>query len=398
MLGRSKCLGVLAACGTLVCAAAAPCAVGAKDFEVLYTFTGGSDGGYPDSPLISDSAGNLYGTAEVGGANSGYNGYGTIFKLAPDGTLTVLHAFDGADGDTPSGAIVMDKKGNIYGTTQRGGVNNVWGVVFKLAPSGKFKVLHSFAAGADGAEPEAGVIRDRAGNLYGTTFEGGAAGGGTVFKLAPDGTESVLHAFAGSGDGLNPVGGLAADTSGNLYGTTEYGGLDNYCGGNGCGTVFGIDAGGNERVLYSFVSYFQGGTDGQFPWGTPIVDLAGNVYGTTLAGGANGLGTVFVLTPAGNESVLYSFTGAKDGSFVESGLYRDRSGRLYGTTTGLNTTYGSAYKIAPNGKEITLHAFSGGNDGANPATDLAVDGTGYLAGTAPKGGQYGWGVVFRVKE
>ena len=383
---------------TLLGAALLPFPACAKSFQVLYTFTGGSDGGFPDSPLIADASGNLYGTTNVGGAGNGYNGFGTLFRLAPDGTLTVLHTFDGTNGSNPSGAIVMDKKGNIYGTTERGGANNVWGVVFKLTPGGEFKVLHSFGAASDGADPKGGVIRDRWGNLYGTTFEGGATGGGTVFEVARDGTETVLHSFNGFGDGLNPVGSVAADAAGNLYGTTEYGGLDNYCGGHGCGTVFTTDTSGNEKVLYSFVGTYQSGTDGEFPWGTPSVDAAGNVYGTTLAGGANGAGTVFELSPGGTETVLYSFTGGRDGEQPEAGLYRDSAGNLYGTNSGLDQAYGAAFKVGPKGTEVTLHTFSGGNNGANPTTDLAKAGIGYLVGTALKGGQYGWGVVFKVKE
>ena len=252
----------------------------------------------PRNGLIADSAGNLYGTTSGGGAS--YKG--VVFKLAPDGTETVLHSFPGfpSDGNSPYAGLIADSAGNLYGTTlSRDSVSHA-GVVFKLAPNGTAgwteTVLHSFTGfPTDGALPYAGLIADSAGNLYGATTGGGASGQGVVFKLAPDGTETVLHAFTGGSDGAYPgVGPLIADSAGNLYGTTQVGGA------SGQGVVFKLAPNGTggwtESVLYSFT----GGSDGGQPfYGSLIADGAGNLYGTTVGGGASGAGVVFKLSGTG---------------------------------------------------------------------------------------------------
>ena len=195
---------------------------------VLYSFTY-TDGAYPVAALIADRAGNLYSTTSSGGAS----GDGTVFKLTPGGTETVLYSFTGIpDGVYPEAGLIADRAGNLYGTTNQGGASNK-GTVFKLTPSETETVLHSFA-GADGALPVAALIADRAGNLYGTTYYGGASGDGTVFKLTPGGTETVLHSFTGIPDGVYPEAGLIADRADNLYGTTSFGGASGY------GTVFKV--------------------------------------------------------------------------------------------------------------------------------------------------------------
>ena len=256
----------------------------------------------PRNGLIADSAGNLYGTTSGGGAS--YKG--VVFKLAPDGTETVLHSFPGfpSDGNSPYAGLIADSAGNLYGTTlSRDSVSHA-GVVFKLAPNGTAgwteTVLHSFTGfPTDGALPYAGLIADSAGNLYGATTGGGASGQGVVFKLAPDGTETVLHAFTGGSDGAYPgVGPLIADSAGNLYGTTTGGGGGP--GASGQGVVFKLAPNGTggwtESVLYSFT----GGSDGGQPfYGSLIADGAGNLYGTTVGGGASGAGVVFKLSGTG---------------------------------------------------------------------------------------------------
>ena len=188
---------------------------------VLYSFTNGLDGGYPFGGLVRDSSGNLYGTTYSGGASS----VGTVFKVTKTGTETVLHSFaGGADGEYPYASLVRDSSGNLYGTTSEGGASNV-GTAFKVTPTGHETVLYSFAGGTDGANPFAGLVRDRKGNLYGTTEAGDSSGVGTVFKLTATGQETVLHTFTGgTTDGANPFGGLVRDAAGNLYGTTFVGG------------------------------------------------------------------------------------------------------------------------------------------------------------------------------
>ena len=221
--------------------------VAAQELTTLYPFTGtgSGDGAYPNAGLIADPAGNLYGTTQVGGADPSCNqapGCGTVFQLTASGTLTVLHSFIGSDGEQPFAGLIADAEGNLHGTTWGGGANGR-GTVFQLDTSGTLTVLYSFTGGSDGGDPTAGLIADAAGNLYGTTLEGGTTGScnrpygcGTVFQLTPSGTLTVLHSFTGS-DGASPEAGLLADAAGNLYGTTHSGGAGTSCV-QGCGTVF----------------------------------------------------------------------------------------------------------------------------------------------------------------
>jgi uncharacterized repeat protein (TIGR03803 family) len=292
--------------------------------SVLYSFQGGSDGIYPQGALFRDSAGNVYGTTYQGGI-PGANGYGTVFKLAPDGTETVLHAFAGKPGDgaNPNAGFIADKQGNLYSTTINDGANT-GGAVFEIAADGTETLLYSFCAQencADGRTPYGGVIADKKGNLYGTTYEGGTNDYGTVFKLAPDGTETVLHAFTGGSDGSYPDAGLIMK-DGNLYGTTYDGG-----GGSSSGTVFEVAADGTETVLHSF-----DGADGGNPADGLIEDSVGDFYGTTVAGGAKGFGIVFKLAPDGTETVLHAFKDGSDGAVPYGGLIV-KGGHLYGTTS-----------------------------------------------------------------
>ncbi len=365
---------------------AAPSGAIAKgsSFAVLYTFTGGNDGGVPETGLIADGAGNLYGTTFAG------CGYGTVFKLAPDGTETVLHCFNsGNDGGGPLGALIQDQAGNLYGTTYEGGADNS-GTVFTISASGTESVLYTFTGGADGSGPLASLIRDKQGNLYGTTGYGGASGNGAVFKLAPDGTETVLYSFTGGNDGGLPYGSLIRD-KGDLYGTTLFGGA------YGAGTVFKVAANGTETVLYAFT----GGTDGGFPGAGLIKDKAGNFYGTTSGGGI-GAGTVFKLAPDGTETVLYTFTGANDGGYPLDGLLADKNGNLYGTASGGGTdNSGAVFKVTPGGTESVLYSFTNGNDGSFPIGGLVKDSgntSGDLFGTAASAGADGNGTVFKLKK
>ncbi len=241
----------LASADTVCCAAlavvAAPTALAAPSETVLYSFGGGTDGGFPFGDLIMDSAGNLYGTTLTGGAASG--GCGTVFKLTLSGAETVFHSFNcDTDGSDPTSRLTADSAGNLYGTTNFGGASGV-GTVYKLTPSGTFSVLYSFSGSPDGAIPEGRLIADSAGNLYGTTLQGGTdcgAGCGTVFSITPNGTGTVLYSFAYT-DGAFPHAGLIADNAGNLYGTTGGGGA------SGNGTVFKLAGTGFPPVLPSTV-------------------------------------------------------------------------------------------------------------------------------------------------
>jgi len=300
--------------------------LGSTGETVLYNFTG-PDGKYPYAGVIRDSAGNLYGTTYSGGAS----GYGVVFKLDTTGTESVLYSFTGgADGASPYAALLQDSAGNLYGTATGGGIGgcipNGCGVVFKLDTTGTETVLYSFTGGTDGGYPGAGLIQDAAGNLYSTTFDGGASGAGVVFKLDTTGTETVLYSFTRGADGGGPKAGLIRDSAGNLYGTTEFGGA------SGFGVVFKLGMTGTETVLYSFT----GGADGANFSAGLIADSAGNLYGTTASGGASsgcggGCGVVFKLDTTGTETVLHSFTGGAGGAGPSGGLSQDSTGNLYGT-------------------------------------------------------------------
>ncbi len=357
--GRSSCPN---GCGVVF--KLAPDGSGGYTESVLYRFRGGSDGDNPSSRLIMDGAGNLYGTARGGGIRNCYHRStcGVVFKLAPDGsgsyTESILYRFrGGSDVATPFGRLIMDGAGNLYGTTSGGKgskCHDSCGVVFKLAPdaSGGYteSVLYRFRGGSHGDYPSGSLIMDEAGNLYGTTDNGGRSscpnGCGVVFKLAPDGndggyTESILYRFRGGTDGDEPSS-LIMDSSGNLYGTTNSGGRRS-CG-NGCGVVFKLAPDGNGGYTESILYRFRGGTDGDGPFGSLIMDGAGNLYGATFFGGTNGSrreryyvgdGVVFKLAPDGSggytESVLYRFRGGSDGDNPIGGLIMDSSGNLYGT-------------------------------------------------------------------
>jgi uncharacterized repeat protein (TIGR03803 family) len=385
--------------------------------QVLYSFSLG-DESQPSAALIMDSSGNLYGTTY--GLLEG--AYGTVFKLAPIGSggyiETTLHHFTGgSDGGGPLGSLIMDSAGNLYGTTTGGGGSN-GGTVFKLAPDGSGgyteSILYSFLKGNDGAEPYAGLIMDSAGNFYGTTLLGGSGGVGTAFKLAPNGsggyTESVLYSFTGSNDGAGPRAGLTLDAAGNLYGTTHDGG-----GASNLGVVFKLAPNGSgytESILHSFA----GVHDGNHPTASLIIDSSGNLYGTTgeVVESDVNMGTVFKLAPNGSggytESVLHDFTAIfpqSDGINPAGGLIMDSAGNLYGTTSyGTNNpeqtdlTYGTVFKLTPDGTggytESLLYNFLSGSDGAAPTAGLIMDTAGNLYGTTAGGGASNEGTVFKI--
>jgi uncharacterized repeat protein (TIGR03803 family) len=380
--------------------------------KVLHSFNpNDNDGLNPYAGLIFDRSGNLYGTTEYGGAQ----GYGIVFELTrgADGNWTekVLHSFGKAqDGAIPLAGVVFGANGHLYGTTYAGGSEGA-GAVFELTPSAKGtwteKVLHSFGENQDGVFPEAGLIFDENGNLYGTTTLGGTYNDGTVFELtrSADGnwTEKVLHSFTPNGhDALYPEATLIFDGIGNLYGTTYGGGT------YGNGTVFELTSGASEprtvRVLHSFKF---NGKDGFVPEAGLIFDPTGNLYGTTTEGGTYDNGTVFELTPNTNqtwtEKVLHSFDhNIPGGAIPLSGLAFDDIGNLYGTAyVGGAYGFGTAFELTPNADgnwtEKVLHSFNPGvHDGLSPSAGLILDASGHLYGTTLVGGTYGDGTVFEV--
>jgi uncharacterized repeat protein (TIGR03803 family) len=382
----------------------------AQTYQVLYSFQGTPDGSWPDANPILDSDGNLYGTSYQGGASF----YGSAYKLDTSGKETVLYSFLAGYGRNPTAGLIRDANGNSYGTTFMGGAYDQ-GTVFKLTKTGREIVLHSFNK-TNGEWPAAGLIMDEAGNLYGTTeYRNGS--GGEVFKLDKTGKETVLYTFYPQHNwagGAVPEAPLIRDAEGNLYSTTLAGGDASGC--PECGVVFKLDKKGKETVLHSFT----GPPDGERPVAGLVRDAAGNLYGTTTAGGTscsesyNGCGVVFKVDKAGRETVLYRFTGTGgDGASPYAGLVLDSAGNLYGTTAygGDLSCYapdgcGTVFKLDPTGKETVLHTFQGGTDGESPlgGEGLAIDAAGALYGTTVWGGDLscsayyssGCGTVFKL--
>ena len=315
-------------------------------------------------------------------------------------SFSVLHTFiiGPSDGANPFAGVVLDKSGNVYGMTEFGGSGS-WcptgcGVVFKVSTTGQESIQHNFLGNTkDGAYPVYNsLLSDGVGDVYGTTYEGGTFGAGTIFKLTAAGQEKVLYNFTGATDGGFPWGGLIRDSAGNFYGTTSERGSGTSCP-YGCGTVFKLDTTGKVTVLHSFSG---GTTDGAGPLAGVIRDSSGNLYGTTLGGGTYNLGTVFKIDSSGNETVLWSFSGP-EGMIPWGGLIRDGAGNLYGTAYSSAGSNGTVFKLSANGIFTVLHAFTfSGTDGAFPSGSLISDSSGNLYGTTVLGGSYGAGTVFKL--
>ena len=377
----------------------------AQTFTLLHEFGQPGDGAEPSSGVIVDPSGNVYGVTLNGGA---FN-YGIVFRLDAAGNESVLHNFLGGEGLSPGGGLFLDGAGNIYGTTatggtpENGGCAHGCGTVFKRDAAGVQTELYAFTGKTDGGAPDAALIRDAAGNFYGTGSIGGSqscfgAGCGVIFKLDAANQESVLYSFMDGTDGKYPHG-LVADPAGNLYGATYDGGT------YGKGGVFEVDQAGTFTVLHSFT----GGADSDNPTGLLVRDEAGNLYGTTYSGlfEAQGFGIVFKLDTQGKLTVLHSFTEATDGEYPTS-LLRDAAGNLYGVTLGGGTSsgcyYGSCgtvFKLDSSGNKTVLHNFTG-SDGQLP-NSLTTDKAGNLYGTTLGGGKgsqcayyKGCGVVFKL--
>ena len=378
---------------------------------VLHNFGGFSgDGGFPYGVLLYNK-GTLYGTTY----ETVPTGPGTVFKIATTGkNYKVLYNFcslpECGDGGGPldlSPTLVL-RDGKLYGTASYGGVGpTASGTVFNLTLDGTEDTLYSFANESGGAIPEAGVAFDEEGNLYSTARSGGEGrcpwygyyiSCGTVFEVTAAGEYKILHDFGTRlDDGAFPSAGLVRDNDGNFYGTTLQGGGGCPSSFYGCGTVYEITAAGEEKTIYAFRGRPD---DGINPPGALLLDRQGNLYGTTSAGGAYGGGTVFKLTPTGEETILYSF-GSKpgDATYPSFGsLVSDQKGNLYGTTTNGGTYgVGTVFEITTKGKEKILHSFGAQpNDGIAPQAGVVIDTAGNLYGTTPYGGMYDWGTVFKI--
>jgi uncharacterized repeat protein (TIGR03803 family) len=358
----------------------------AQNFKSLYSFANPPDGAAPYGGVIKDKSGNFYGTTSVGGAS----GFGTVYKLDKNGKDSVLYSFTGgADGSQPIGGLVMDDAGILYGTTSTGGSSDA-GTVFEVNPHTKTEtVLYTFTGTPDGTTPFSGLLMDKSGNLYGTTFAGGSSDAGTVYKVnIQTKQETVLHSFSGDPDGGGPVyGNLLMDKSGNLYGTTDGGGSFN------SGSVWELSANGTETVLYSFTGGKDGGGGGADQ--SLVMDDKGNLYGITERGGV-GEGVVYrVNIKTKRETVLYTFQGFTHGAIPTCGLARDSKGNLYGTTASSANGDGTVFELTGR-KETVLHRFHG-VDGESPyGSPLLLDGD-TLYGVTYLGGAKGHGTVFSVK-
>ncbi len=350
-------------------------------YHVLHRFGKGADGFFPEARLFNHN-GTFYGTTF-----NARSGWGTVFSITPSGTEKVLHTFSGApnDGEFPTAGLIYDN-GAFYGTTESGGTycnhSGGCGTVFSITTSGAEKVLHSFGMGSDGADPVAGLI-EVSGTLYGTTSAGGVGCGspgcGTVFSITTSGAEKVLHSFGGYPDGSVPMAALHY-LNGTLYGTTYYGGA------YGPGIVFSITMSGVEKVLHNFGA----SGDGALPY-AGVIDVRGKLYGTTAAGGEGGEGTVYSISTGGAEKLLYSFAGPPyDGTSPHAALVYKR-GTLYGTTiAGGARDMGTLFGVHTSGTAKVLHNFGEGRDGAGPQAGLVyVHGT--LYGTTADGGRKGCG-------
>jgi uncharacterized repeat protein (TIGR03803 family) len=377
----------------------------AQSYQVIYSFMGFTDGAKPYAGLTIDAGGNLYGTTYAGHEGVNWGGVYELKRGMTGWTFYTLTVFDG----TLSSGVVFGPDHALYGTSPNNIAGYYYGYVYRVRPPISVSchvtfcpwtgtTIYHFTGGADGSDPTFGsLLVDHAGNMYDTTAAGGS-GNGVVYELMRAGsgwTELPLYAFSGSPDGAVPYAGLIFDNAGNLYGTTTAGGT------SGRGTVFELSPNGGggwtEQVLYSFT----GGSDGSFPTGGLTFDPAGNLYGSTNKGGSGGGGTVFKLTPSGggwSYSLVKSFTGSSGcGPFAN--LAFDGAGNLYGTTLcdGANNA-GNVFKLTPSGGGWTyssLHDFTGGSDGGRPRSNVTFDTAGNLFGTASGGGN-GVGVVWEI--
>jgi uncharacterized repeat protein (TIGR03803 family) len=389
-----------------------PTQLPAQTYTVIRTFMNGADGANPEAGVTIDKAGNLYGTTSVGGSQSDEGAVYKLTKKGGNWVLSALYAFTGgADGGNPLARVVFGPDGSLYGTTYAQGCANA-GTVFNLKPPASAckaalcpwteTVLYCFQQ--SGAEPTYGdLIFDQAGNIYGTTQGGGDFSLGTVFMLTPSNgtwTESLLHSFGGGVDGRLPYNGVIFDGAGNLYGTTYEGGMQ------GQGVVFQLvpsEAGWTENILHDFLDQ-QDKQDGSNPYGGLIFDQSGNLVGTTSTGGQNDGGTAFELVPSDGTFTLQTIANLTPFGEAMSTLTMDSAGNLYGTTyVGGKFNRGSVFEFTPSGGSwilTTLYSFTDTDDGGYPIGSVTLDANGNIFGTTYHGGagpcSGGCGVVFEI--
>jgi uncharacterized repeat protein (TIGR03803 family) len=387
------------ACTIFMLYATLAIALPAQTFTTLHSFDG-LNGAEPFAALVQGTDGNFYGTTYRGGANGSA---GTVFRVTRLGALTTLFTFcsqaECTDGYEPYAGLVQALDGNFYGTTSNGGANTAGGTIFKITPGGALTTIYSLGSqggSTDGSHPQAGLVQAANGDFYGTTTEGGANGsGGTVFKITPAGTLTTLHSFCPQGDcsdGAVPEAGLVQATNGDFYGTTTQGGA------NLGGTVFRITPSGALTTLYSFCSQ-SGCTDGEDPHAGLVQGTNGNLYGTTFEGGDNFGGTIFEITQGGTLTTLYSFcakSGCPDGENPRAGLVRATNGDFYGRTEGGGANgQGTIFEITPSGTLTTLHSFDA-SDMGEPSAGLVQATNGAFYGATTFGGTSDLGTVFRL--
>jgi uncharacterized repeat protein (TIGR03803 family) len=383
------------ACALVLLFAATPITLPAQTFTTLANFNG-TNGRTPVGALAKGPDGNLYGTTRDGGAYSN----GTAFRVTPTGTLKTIYSFcaetNCPDGHKPFAGLVLAADGDFYGTTYIGGAYLYFGTVFKITPSSTLTTLHSFAANpTDGSQPYAGLVQGTDGNFYGTTSEGGTEAFGAVFKMTPNGVVTLLHSFGYTADGADPYSGLIQATDGNFYGTTWVGGEGTYGGG---GTVFKITPEGMLTTVYNFCE--EGFcADGASPAATLVQGTDGDFYGTTESGGPDlhDHGTVFKIDSGGTLTTLHGFAGSpSDGSQPFAGLIQAADGNFYGTTQrGGTNNDGTVFKIDSSGSLSILHSFAG-TDGMKPDAALVQGTDGNFYGTTQAGGANGGGTVFSL--
>ncbi|HKT87969.1 MAG TPA: choice-of-anchor tandem repeat GloVer-containing protein [Candidatus Sulfotelmatobacter sp.] len=395
----SKC-GVVALAVALIASLAATRPAVAQSETVLYNFcslANCADGKEPLRNIVRDSQGNIYGTTAAGGQF----GVGVLYQVSPSGVETVLHHFGSTadDGQGPYG-LVADSQGNLYGTTFSGGTHVFQGAsggtAFKMTPDGTYSILYNFGAtSTDALHPSAGLTVDAKGNLYGVSEYGGANNYGTIFKLTPTGKETVLHSFNNDRvDGYLPFEELTLDRKGNVWGVSTYGGKRDQ------GIIFEVSASGVYSIRFNFGSSYSG-VGG--PESNITFDIAGNLYGTATSYGLAHMGGVYEITRGSTsiwtENVLASFTSS-EGFFPEAGVTSDSAGNLYGTAVSGGTSgNGTAYELTSDGQLITLFNFDY-THGSTPDTNLLLDSAGNLYGTTPYGGTSnttsGGGVLYEI--
>ncbi len=367
-VGNVDVTGVAVACGP------------GSDTVVHALAPGSGDGAVPYGGLLAAADGSLYALTYIGGTN----GLGAVLHIAADGTETVLHSFAGTDGANPHGALIQGIDGAYYGVTAYGGDYN-HGVVFRITSDGTETVLHSFGSGAGAQDPYGSLLLASDGNFYGLSVHGGAYGLGTVFRIAGDGSETVLHSFGAGTDGQTPFGSLIQGGDAQLYGMTTAGG--DY----GSGMAFAMTLAGAETVLHSFGA----GNDGATPEGSLIQATDGNFYGLTRDGGANGLGAAIRIASDGTEVVLYSFGSAGDGQNPFGDLLQGSDGNFYATTrSGGSQNDGAVVQLSSAGTESVVYSFTGGGDGDAPYGSLIERADGGLLGMTSDAGSGGGGTVF----